>query len=84
MSSLVNSLKRQNTLLQEENERHANGLDSLANMLNEALSVLDGHDANYVAGVRARLGIAQPVSAAISEPVSDGFTAEPVAHPPIP
>jgi hypothetical protein len=77
MSSLVNSLKRQNTLLQEENERHANGLDSLASMLNEALSVLDGHDANYVANVRARLGIAQPLGGAVSPPVSDGLKAEP-------
>ncbi|KOF17892.1 hypothetical protein AC244_16150 [Ensifer adhaerens] len=76
MSSLVNSLKRQNMLLQEENERHANGLDNLASMLNEALLVLDGHDANYVANIRARLGIAQPVSAAVSPPISDAVIEE--------
>ena len=69
MSSLVNSLKRQNMLLQEENERHANGLDNLANMLNEALLVLDRHDANCASDLRGRLGIPQPGAGA--SPVID-------------
>ncbi|OOG61997.1 hypothetical protein B0E45_31825 [Sinorhizobium sp. A49] len=83
MSSLVSSLKRQNTMLQEENERHASGVDNLAAMLNEALSVLEGHDANYVASVRARLGIplstSEPVSPAPSTPE---VKPAPAARPP--
>lgn len=49
MSVLVDSLKRQNALLQEEWERFGRSVDSLSARLADALNRLRVHDPVYVA-----------------------------------
>lgn len=50
MSTLADSLKKQNAMLQGEVERFAAAVDSLSAQLSEAYSVLRQHDPVYVAG----------------------------------
>jgi len=75
MSSLAASLKKQLALAQEENERHAIGLDTVATALNETLSALEKHDPDFVSAMRVRLGVAQAAPASSmtsnSEPGAD-------------
>ncbi|MBV7522312.1 hypothetical protein [Ensifer sp. ENS12] len=59
MSSLAASLKKQLALAHEENERHANSLDTVVAALNETLTALESHDPDFVAGMRARFGVAR-------------------------
>ncbi|SDA39520.1 hypothetical protein [Sinorhizobium sp. NFACC03] len=59
MTPVATSLKKQLALAQEENERHATSLDTVVAALNEALTALESHDPDFVAGMRARFGVSQ-------------------------
>ncbi|WP_320188906.1 hypothetical protein RMS29_028270 (plasmid) [Agrobacterium rosae] len=67
MSVLVDSLKRQNALLQEEVERFGRSVDSLSARLADALTRLRVHDPVYVAQ-------------ALGEPLPEATAVEPDAE----
>lgn len=66
MSTIADSLRKQNTMLQGEVERFAAAVDNLSAQLSEAYAVLRRYDPAYVA---VKLGEEMPASADTTEQV---------------